>query len=324
MKTGKGTFFWRIGKLIAATPVAVALFLLTAPVPASAQSSGGSIIGINVEWSPDGRSISFAADWDGDLEIYLMDIDGQKITQLTDNDRRDLLPSFARDGKSVLYSSSVDGRMEIHRVSVNGGPPTTVLSDPGAGLTWPEEAADGRILFAASIINGGGATDIRVFDPNSGGVTTLVGDGSRNTTPTWLPDGAGILFASNRSGQQHIYAADADGSNQRQLTRLPEGVDRYGSARPSVTPDGRRVVYWGDEGGFFKHDHHHNVLDLTSGETKVLPKRILSMAYPDVSPDGRQIIYLAGLGGSRPFSVYVMDLDGSNHRVVWEAPALRN
>lgn len=305
----------QIGLTMVATAVTGAAIFLAAP--ATAQSSSGTILGFNVEWSPDAKSFAFSANWDGDWEIYTMDVDGQNIRQLTHNNQSDFIPSFSKDGKSLLYSSRVDDKFEIHRVSVDGGPPKVLAAVPKASLFWPEEGPDGRIIFVANIIDGNGAADIRVLDPGSGAVVTLVGDGSRNDTPTWLPTGTGFLFSSDRGGKLHIYAADADGSNQRVLTTLPAGAERYGSAKPSLTPDGRTVVYWGDEGGNFMHDHHHNVLDMESGEVRVLPKRILSMAYPDVSPDGRQIVYAAGLGGDRPFSVYVMDLDGSNHRTIW-------
>lgn len=297
----------------------VALFMIVAPGAGLAQPSSGTIMGVNVDWSPDGQTLAFTANWDGDWEIYTMDLNGEAITQLTHNEQMDFAPAFSANGRSLIYASRVDGSFQIHRVDTNGGAPTTIIAEPGTSLMYAEETTDAGIIFSANLADGGGA-EIRRFDIAGGKVTTLISDGSTNTTPTWSPDGSGFFFASNRSGQQQIYAADADGSNQRVLTSLPGGPDRYfGSAKPSLTPDGKMLVYWGDQGGSFIHDHHHNVLNMDTGEVVVLPKRILSMAYPDVSPSGDRIAYVASLGGDRPFSVYVMDLDGANHRTIWSA-----
>ncbi len=44
-------------------------------------------------WSPDGQSIIFASDRDGDMEIYSMDLSTGALTQLTANSARDWMPS---------------------------------------------------------------------------------------------------------------------------------------------------------------------------------------------------------------------------------------
>lgn len=119
-----------------------------------------------------------------------------------------------------------------------------------------------------------------------------------------MPKGDKLAFSSNRSGKEEVYIADADGSNPRQITRLPEGSGQIGSVWQLFTPDDRSLVYWGHGGGWFMYDHHHYVLDLETGEAVKLPKRILSMAYP------------ASLGGDAPVRIYVMDLDGGDHKTI--------
>jgi len=52
------------------------------------------------EWSPDGSEIVFASrrDDDGDLEIYVMNMDGTGVTQLTFNTSNDSHPSWSPMG----------------------------------------------------------------------------------------------------------------------------------------------------------------------------------------------------------------------------------
>jgi TolB protein len=50
-------------------------------------------------WSPTGRRIAFQGYRDGDFEIFVMNVDGSAITQLTDNDAFDGRPSWGRTSR---------------------------------------------------------------------------------------------------------------------------------------------------------------------------------------------------------------------------------
>ena len=55
--------------------------------------------------------------------------------------------------------------------------------------------------------------------------------------PALSPDGARVVFVSDKSGRQEIWIGDIDGQNARQVTN----VERAGS--PSFTPDGKSIVF---------------------------------------------------------------------------------
>ena len=46
------------------------------------------------DWSPDGKNIVFYSSRDGDLEIYVMDADGDNQRQITDNGTSDGNPAW--------------------------------------------------------------------------------------------------------------------------------------------------------------------------------------------------------------------------------------
>ena len=50
---------------------------------------------VQPSWSPDGASIAFSSDRDGDMEIYLMNVDGSGVTQLTTNTASDICPRWS-------------------------------------------------------------------------------------------------------------------------------------------------------------------------------------------------------------------------------------
>ena len=56
--------------------------------------------------SPDGSKIVFTSDRSGDLELYLCDIDGSNITQVTSGLGYDGGAFFSPDSKKLVFRSS--------------------------------------------------------------------------------------------------------------------------------------------------------------------------------------------------------------------------
>jgi Tol biopolymer transport system component len=65
-------------------------------------------------WSFDGSWIAFSSDRDGNMDIYLMDPEGNQINRLTDDPAYDAEPNISRDGKLIAFSSNRDGNAEIY------------------------------------------------------------------------------------------------------------------------------------------------------------------------------------------------------------------
>ena len=58
-------------------------------------------------WSPDGKSIAFASDRNGNFDIFLMSADGGSAKRLTTHSANETPESFTPDGKSVLFSAAI-------------------------------------------------------------------------------------------------------------------------------------------------------------------------------------------------------------------------
>ena len=76
-------------------------------------------------WSPDGKHIAFTSDRGDDPEdtdIYMADIDGQKLQNLTQNfDLRSEEPSWSPDGKHIAFDAGSDRvGSEIYVMDANG------------------------------------------------------------------------------------------------------------------------------------------------------------------------------------------------------------
>ena len=75
----------------------------------------------DASFSPDGSQILFAANHDGDLEIYVVGADGSDQRQLTDNNGQDFFPSWSPDGETIVFSSDRSGAVELYLMDADGG-----------------------------------------------------------------------------------------------------------------------------------------------------------------------------------------------------------
>jgi Tol biopolymer transport system component len=72
-------------------------------------------------WSPDGKTLSFETDRDGDdWDIYLMDADGSNPRPLTANSSNDYGQTWSPDGRWLVYLSNADGDDEIFIIDRDG------------------------------------------------------------------------------------------------------------------------------------------------------------------------------------------------------------
>jgi len=160
----------------------------------------------------------------------------------------------------------------------------------------------------------------------------LTAGSSSDRQPAYSPDGARIIFSSNRSGNLDLWAIERTTGALVQLTDdpaqdwdpgfTPDGrqviwsSDRSGSLEvwiantdgtgarqlthdgataenPTATPDGEWIVY---ASGHPDHVGLWKVRDDGSDGTRLVPGTHL---VPEVSPDGRHVLFIANMGPTR-------------------------
>jgi Tol biopolymer transport system component/tRNA A-37 threonylcarbamoyl transferase component Bud32 len=98
-------------------------------------------------WSPDSQRIAFDRYENGHSMIYTIGAEGGKPRRITDDQFRDIRPSFSRDGKWIYFSSNRSGRIEIWKAPAEGGVPQQITHNSGIE---PFESADGKLLYYVS------------------------------------------------------------------------------------------------------------------------------------------------------------------------------
>src|SRR6266478_6212438 len=114
--------------------------------------------------------IAFASDRDGNLEIYVMDLDGGGQTRLTEDPGEDYSPAWSPNGTRLAFVSTRDGNAEIYVMNADGTGQTRLTNNTASDL-HPAWSPDGtHIAFVSSR---DGNDEIYSMDPNGLNQTNL-------------------------------------------------------------------------------------------------------------------------------------------------------
>jgi Tol biopolymer transport system component len=166
-------------------------------------------------WAPNGESIAFTSDRDGEHSIYLAKADGSFPMLLVEGATR---PAWSPDGTKIAFVSARDGNTDIYVIAIAGGE-VTRLTDNAAVDSEPAWSPDGtRIAF---ISGRDGDIEIYVMDEGGSNVIRLTNSDGLDAMPAWSPDGTRIAFVSEREGNWDIFVMESDGSGVTRLTDHP-------------------------------------------------------------------------------------------------------
>jgi Tol biopolymer transport system component len=171
-------------------------------------------------------------------------------------------------------------------------------------LVGPMLSPDGRRIAVTRTIQGN--QDVWVVDGQRGGATRITSDPATEQSAIWSPDGARIVFSSNRKGIADLYLKPSSGVGAEEL--LLE------SPFPKLATD------WSTDGRFllFQYGDAKTGWDVAAlpmeGERK--PIVVASAPFEEragqFSPDGRWVAYQSNESGR--FEIYVQPFPGPGDR----------
>lgn len=155
-------------------------------------------------WSPDGKTLVYCAERNGEFDIYSIPTAGGAEQRLTTAPGLDDGPEYSPDGKYVYFNSERTGRMQIWRMSPDGANQEQVTTDEYNNW-FAHPSPDGKWLVFLSYqkdVKGHPANQevqLRVM-PAAGGRTEVLaslfgGQGTINV-PSWSPDSKAVAFVS--------------------------------------------------------------------------------------------------------------------------------
>jgi serine/threonine protein kinase/Tol biopolymer transport system component len=204
---------------------------------------------------------------------------------------RGRLTWFDRAGNS-LNSVGVEGDYSDFRLSPNGETLAVSLVDPKA---WNP--------------------DIWLIDLIRGGPSRFTVGAALNAAPVWSPDGARIVFRTNRNGQTELYAKSAGGGGNEEAvltneTQHSAGIDSPNLVCSDWSPDGRYVI------GSVPQQTTGDDLWLIPLDGDKKPFKFLGppsdQLHANFSPDGHFVAYTSNESGR--FQVYVQTFPLSDRK----------
>jgi TolB protein len=180
-------------------------------------------------FAPDGQSVLFSSNIDGNFKIYEMTLTGQlkKI-----GDTVGIAPEVSPDNQSIAFVTGSGGKDYIWVMDRDGSHPRVIYSD-GWDPTWSPDGS--RILFATTIKEKPQLASMNVDGSDFRQITDLPDLRGRSD---WSADGVHVITYSGKTWLRELFIMNPDGSDLHQIS--PAGGNSQG---PSFSPDGQWVAF---------------------------------------------------------------------------------
>jgi len=207
--------------------------------------TAGPGIETNPVFSPDGESLAFTGEYDGNIDVYVIPSEGGEPRRLTWHPSSDSVLGWTPDGRGILFASgrtAYSRFAELFTVNLDGGLPKKLPLPMGfEGSFSPDGSRIAYVPLSRAFrvwkrYRGGRATPIWIADLNDSSIVKLPRTDSNDFNPMWIGDK--VYFLSDREGPVSLFAYDVGTS---QVARMIEnnGLDLKSA---SAGPDGA-IIY---------------------------------------------------------------------------------
>lgn len=211
-------------------------------------------------FSPDGKTIAFTAQYDGNTEVYSLPVAGGEPVRLTytpTNARDDLgdrmgpnniVMGWNPDGKTIVYRNrtgeSFDGK--LWTISNQGGMSNRIPLPEGGFCCY---SPDGKQLAYNRTMRefrtwkyyrGGQADDIWIWDPAKKSVQNITNNEAQDIMPMWIGDE--IYFISDRDHTMNIFVYNTKSGQTSKVTNYTDYDVKF------PTTNGKLIVF--EKGGY--------------------------------------------------------------------------
>jgi len=243
--------------------------------------------GVGIEtapvFSPDGSTIAFTADYDGNVDVFTVPAAGGVPSRVTYHPAADFVVAWTPDGKDIVFRSTRDAKSrytQLYTVPANGGPAKLLplpMAYQGAMSPDAKEIAysplppafgfDYTAYVAWGNYHGGRASTIWITTLPGLESTEIPHENSSDFNPVYA---AGkIYFLSGRKGHTTIFKYDPAAK------KVAEALANDGPDIRSLAGDGSTLIY--DQLGEL------HLFDTASGKSRILPVEI-DADLPEVRP----------------------------------------
>ena len=264
-----------------ASPSPEALPTLTVPITGPTPMGGG--IG----------QVAFASTRAGLPQIFLANVDGTGVKQLTTMTDGACQPSWSPDGQRLVFTSPC--REHANRypgaglwlIQTDGGGLVSLPTVPGGDFD-PAWSPDGTHIAFASLRDSPIVSHVYLISPLGTDVEALTLGSARDSQPGWAPTGTQLMFVSQRGGVDELWVLPDFGGDALPFSRGENSV-----SHPDWSHDGQVLVFERKIGGIPR------LMALAFGDRgtsaiQICPQGPLAtqpMSTPKWSPDDRWLVF---------------------------------
>ncbi|HET9056625.1 MAG TPA: PDZ domain-containing protein [Chitinophagaceae bacterium] len=254
------------------------------------------------KFSPDGRSIAFTGNYDGNQDVYTIPVNGGVPFRLTSHSFGDRVVDWTPDGKRVLFASRREsGRdrfNQFYTIAANGGADEKL---PFAYAEFGSYSPDGKqmaVVFVSQAFRnwkryrGGWKATIHLFNfANNTDQNISASEVAGSEFPMWHADD--IYFISDRGSEErmNLWKYNVSTKKYSQLTNYKD----YDIHFPSAGPDD--IVY--EQGGklylfsFATQQARAVSVNVVTDKAALKPRSVTVDKYIQhvgISPDGNRVL----------------------------------
>ncbi len=211
------------------------------------------------------------------FDIFVADLNGNIVKQLTNSPGYDAEATISPDGKKMIYTSTKDGDIDLYIMDLETGKEKRITTEIGYdGGAW--------------------------FSPDG---KKIIWRASRPKTAEELAEYKSLL-AENLVAptSMEVFTANADGSNQQQITKLGQA-----NWAPAFMPDSKRIIFASNHE--YRRGFPFNMYTMNgdgSGVQKISRDNGFD-AFPMFSYSGKMIVFCSNRnnGGTRDTNIFIAD-----------------
>ena len=211
-------------------------------------------------FSPDGKTIAFTGQYDGNTEVYTIPSTGGeplRVTYTPTNARDDLgdrmgpnnmVIGWTPDGQNIVYRNRIGSGFEgkLYTVNKEGGL-STVIPLPEGGFS--SYSPDGKQLAYNRVMRefrtwkyykGGMADDIWIYNPAKSEVTNISNSNAQDIVPMWIGDN--IFYISDRDRTMNLFVYNTSANKTEKVTNFTDYDIKF------PTANGTTIVF--ENGGY--------------------------------------------------------------------------
>ncbi len=240
--------------------------------------------------------IAFDSNLRGEQGVYIIDVSGKNLTQISPDGKTASHPAWSPDGKMLCYESKRDGNYEIYAYDLTTKIETRLtMSDSSDAV--PQWISNKEIVFES---NRNGTFQLYKMKLGSKKEPVLLSKRlDKIIYPKWSKDGKRVLFSTLFDKDIELCVANSKFKKIQRIT-FSEGLDAWGD----WSTKGDQVVFTSRRSGSNQIYH----FDLERKKLTTITTDTENSALPTFLPDDSAIVFMSRQNG-KPTTLYKYHLE---------------